>query len=164
MLRPLDTAPSTGPRRPWRTAASKSVAVCLLHSYANPTHEQVIAQAVRERAPDVVLTLSSDLLPEMKEYERTSTTVINSYVRPVVERYLTLLTQGLEDVGITVPLAVMQSNGGLATSGIAMERPVYCIESGPPQGGRRLSSRTAARHAQPDDPGHGRHHRQGLHH
>jgi N-methylhydantoinase A len=95
--------------------------------------------------PQVNLTLSSELLPEMKEYERTSTTVINSYVRPVVETYLGLLIQGLEDVGITVPLAVMQSNGGLATSGIAMERPVYCIESGPAAGvvgafhlGRRL--------------------------
>ena len=70
----------------------------------------------------------------MKEYERTSTTVINSYVRPVVETYLGLLIQGLEDMGITVPLSVMQSNGGLATSGIAMERPVYCIESGPAAG------------------------------
>ena len=78
----------------------ESVAVCLLHSYANPDHEQYIAQALRERAPDVILTLSSDLLPEMKEYERTSTTVINSYVRPVVERYLTLLTDGLTDMGV----------------------------------------------------------------
>ena len=123
----------------------ESVAVCLLHSYANPDHEQYIAQVLRERAPDVILTLSSDLLPEMKEYERTSTTVINSYVRPVVERYLTLLTDGLTDMGVTVPLTVMQSNGGLATSDIAKERPVYCIESGPAAGvvgayhlGRRL--------------------------
>ena len=123
----------------------ESVAVCLLHSYANPDHEQYIAQVLRERAPDVILTLSSDLLPEMKEYERTSTTVINSYVRPVVERYLTLLTGGLTDMGVTVPLTVMQSNGGLATSDIAKERPVYCIESGPAAGvvgayhlGRRL--------------------------
>ena len=123
----------------------ESVAVCLLHSYANPDHEQYIAQVLRERAPEVILTLSSDLLPEMKEYERTSTTVINSYVRPVVERYLTLLTGGLTDMGVTVPLTVMQSNGGLATSDIAKERPVYCIESGPAAGvvgayhlGRRL--------------------------
>ena len=100
---------------------------------------------LRERAPEVILTLSSELLPEMKEYERTSTTVINSYVRPVVERYLTLLTDGLTEMGVTVPLTVMQSNGGLATSGIAKERPVYCIESGPAAGvvgafhlGRRL--------------------------
>ena len=112
----------------------ESVAVSLLHSYANPEHEQYIAKVLKERATGVILTLSSDLLPEMKEYERTSTTVINSYVRPVVERYLTLLTDGLIQMGLTVPLTVMQSNGGLATSDIAKERPVYCIESGPAAG------------------------------
>ena len=145
VLRPIDTDSVDRVAQAVADSGVESVAVCLLHSYANPAHEQFVAQAVRERAPDVTLTLSSDLLPEMKEYERTSTTVINSYVRPVVESYLTLLTQGLQDMGITVPLAVMQSNGGLATSAIAMERPVYCIESGPAAGvvgafhlGRRL--------------------------
>ncbi len=112
----------------------ESVAVCLLHSYANPEHEQIIAQTLAEKAPGVNLTISSELLPEMKEYERTSTTVINCYVRPVVESYLIRLTDGLSDMGVTVPLTVMQSNGGLATSDIAKERPVYCIESGPAAG------------------------------
>ncbi len=144
-LRPLDTASVDCAVKSVIDSGVDSVAVCLLHSYANPSHEQYVSQVLTERAPWVIQTLSSDLLPEMKEYERTSTTVINSYVRPVVERYLTLLTEGLEDMGITVPLAVMQSNGGLATSAIAMERPVYCIESGPAAGvvgayhlGRRL--------------------------
>ena len=112
----------------------ESVAICTLHSYANPVHERYIADVVRERAPDLVLTVSSDLLPERKEYERTSTTVINSYVRPEVERYLTHLTDGLQAMGIQVPLTVMQSNGGLATYKIAKEKPVYCIESGPAAG------------------------------
>ncbi|MCH2676181.1 MAG: hydantoinase/oxoprolinase family protein [Dehalococcoidia bacterium] len=112
----------------------ESVAICLLHSYANPEHEQFIAQALSKKAPDVNLTVSSELLPEMKEYERTSTTVINGYVRPVVENYLTLLTDGLTDMGVGVPLTVMQSNGGLATADIAKQRPVYCIESGPAAG------------------------------
>ena len=112
----------------------ESVAVCLLHSYANPDHERYIGKVLRERTPGVILTLSSDLLPEMKEYERTSTTVINCYVRPVVEGYLSRLNSGLQDLGIRVPLTVMQSNGGLATSAIAMEKPVYCIESGPAAG------------------------------
>ena len=145
VLRPLDTVSVDRAAQAVADSGAESVAVCLLHSYANPAHEQFVAGKVRERAPGVILTLSSDLLPEMKEYERTSTTVINSYVRPVVERYLGLLIRGLADMGITVPLAVMQSNGGLATSGIAMERPVYCIESGPAAGvvgafhlGRRL--------------------------
>ena len=145
VLRPLDVDDVDRAVQSVLDSGVESVAVCLLHSYANPDHEQYIAQVLRERAPDVILTLSSDLLPEMKEYERTSTTVINSYVRPVVERYLTLLTDGLTDMGVTVPLTVMQSNGGLATSDIAKERPVYCIESGPAAGvvgayhlGRRL--------------------------
>ena len=112
----------------------ESVAVCLLHSYANPDHERYIAKVLRERAPGVILTMSSELLPEMKEYERTSTTVINGYVRPVVESYLSRLADGLQNMGIGVPLTVMQSNGGLATSKIAMEKPVYCIESGPAAG------------------------------
>ena len=145
VLRPLDVDDVDRAVQSVLDSGVESVAVCLLHSYANPDHEQYIAQVLRQRAPEVILTLSSDLLPEMKEYERTSTTVINSYVRPVVERYLTLLTGGLTDMGVTVPLTVMQSNGGLATSDIAKERPVYCIESGPAAGvvgayhlGRRL--------------------------
>ena len=134
VLRPLETADVDRAIERIAREGVESVAVCLLHSYANPEHEQYIAQALRERVPQVNLTLSSELLPEMKEYERTSTTVINGYVRPVVERYLGLLTEGLQDMGITVPLSIMQSNGGLATSGIAMEKPVYCIESGPAAG------------------------------
>ena len=112
----------------------ESVAICLLHSYANPDHERYIAQVLRERAPGIILTVSSELLPEMKEYERTSTTVINGYVRPVVESYLTRLADSLQGMGVRVPLTVMQSNGGLATTEIAKEKPVYCIESGPAAG------------------------------
>jgi N-methylhydantoinase A len=134
VLRPLETSDVDSAVDRILAEGVESVAVCLLHSYANPDHERYIADVLRKRAPQVILTLSSELLPEMKEYERTSTTVINSYVRPVVERYLTRLTEGLQGMGITVPLTVMQSNGGLATSGIAMEKPVYCIESGPAAG------------------------------
>ena len=134
VLRPLETADVDAAVDKIIKAGVESVAVCLLHSYANPDHERYIGQVLRDRAPELILTLSSELLPEMKEYERTSTTVINCYVRPVVERYLTLLTDGLTAMGIQVPLTVMQSNGGLATADIAKERPVYCIESGPAAG------------------------------
>jgi len=126
-------------------AGVESVVVCLLHSYVNPAHERRIGDALRRRAPDLIVTLSSELLPVMKEYERTSTAVINGYVRPVVERYIGRLTQGLEKIGVEVPLRVMQSNGGLATPRMASERPAFCIESGPAAGvmaafhlGRRL--------------------------
>ena len=120
VLRPLETADVDAAVDRILNEGVESVAVCLLHSYANPDHERYIAKVVRERVPHVILTLSSELLPEMKEYERTSTTVINSYVRPVVEHYLTRLTDGLQAMGITVPLTVMQSNGGLATSTITV--------------------------------------------
>ena len=134
LIRPLDTADVDRVIDRILAAGVESVAVCLLHSYANPDHERYIAKMLRERAPHLILTMSSELLPEMKEYERTSTTVINGYVRPVVERYLSRLAEGLESMGIGVPLTVMQSNGGLATAKIAMEKPVYCIESGPAAG------------------------------
>ncbi len=134
VLRPLDKEDVDRAVDRILKSGIRSVAISLLHSYANPEHEEYIAKVIRERAPDIILTVSSELLPEMKEYERTSTTVINSYVRPVVDRYLTRLADGLKDMGVTVPLGVMQSNGGLATTQIAKEKPVYCIESGPAAG------------------------------
>ena len=112
----------------------RSVAISLLHSYANPDHEARIAESLRTRFPELNLSVSSELLPEMREYERTSTTVINAYVRPVVERYLVNLTEQLRDMGVAVPLMVMQSNGGLAPVEMAASKPMYCIESGPAAG------------------------------
>ena len=123
----------------------RSLGISLLHSYANPDHEARIAEALRARFPDINLSVSSEILPEMREYERTSTTVINAYVRPVVEEYLVRLNEELARMGIGVPLTIMQSNGGLAPVEIATAKPMYCIESGPAAGvvgafhlGRRL--------------------------
>ena len=109
----------------------RSVAISLLHSYANPEHEAAVAAAIRERLPQVNLSISSELLPEVREYERTSTTVINAYVRPVVQQYLTDLSGNARDLGVQVPLTIMQSNGGLAPVEQVVDRPMYCIESGP---------------------------------
>ena len=112
----------------------RSVAVSLLHSYANPDHEARIAEVLANRVPGVDLSVSSQVLPEMREYERTSTTVINAYVRPVVTRYLTDLEEQLRARDITVPLTIMQSNGGLAPVHVTVDRPIFCIESGPAAG------------------------------
>jgi N-methylhydantoinase A len=111
-----------------------ALAVCLLHSYVNPAHERQIQQIARRKAPDLLVCISSDVLPEIKEYERTSTTVINAYVLPVVRQYCSRLRADLDRIGVTAPLHIMQSNGGLTTAEIAAERPVNIIESGPAAG------------------------------
>jgi len=112
----------------------EAISVCLLHSYRNGAHERMIRDIIRRRAPEMVLSISSEVLPEIKEYERTSTTVINSYVKPVVGRYLRSLTADLKQVGIAAPLLLMQSNGGLVPAEVAAEMPVHIIESGPAAG------------------------------
>ena len=112
----------------------EALAVCLLNSYANPVHEQVIRDAVRRKAPGLALSVSSEVLPEIKEYERTSTTVINAYVMPVVRRYLATLQGGLGEIDVRAPLLIMQSNGGLMTAEAAAATPMHIIESGPAAG------------------------------
>ncbi|MSO76915.1 MAG: hydantoinase/oxoprolinase family protein [Alphaproteobacteria bacterium] len=110
------------------------IAVTLIHSYANPAHERRIAEIIRERAPGTKFCISSDVLPEIKEYERTSTTVINAYVLPVVERYLSSLIAELKRIKVATPVLLMQSNGGLTTADAAMRMPMNIIESGPAAG------------------------------
>ncbi|MBI2202363.1 MAG: hydantoinase/oxoprolinase family protein, partial [Candidatus Rokubacteria bacterium] len=112
----------------------EALAVCLLNSYANPVHEELIAEIVRKRAPDLTLSVSAEVLPEIREYERTSTTVINAYVMPIVRRYLGTLRAGLDASGVKAPLLIMQSNGGLMTDEAAAAKPVNIIESGPAAG------------------------------
>lgn len=134
VLEPLDENDVTKVIGIVEDSGIRSVAISLLHSYANPEHERLIAKAFSDALPKVNLSISSDLLPEMREYERTSTTVINGYVRPVVEEYLLRLSKRLKEMGIAVPLTVMQSNGGLIPLEIASTKPMYCIESGPAAG------------------------------
>ena len=117
-----------------RREGVKGLAICLLHSYANPEHEQAIAAAVRKALPDVAISISSEILPEIKEYPRTSTTVINAYVQPVVRAYITALDARLKALGIEAPLQLMQSNGGLASAAFAAAAPAHIIESGPAAG------------------------------
>jgi len=112
----------------------EAIAVCLIHSYLNPVHEQLVKRVAGQMAPDVTLCISSEVLPEIKEYERTSTTVINAYVRPIVERYLSTLIAELARIGVDAPLLLMQSNGGLTTAKVAAVTPMNIIESGPAAG------------------------------
>jgi N-methylhydantoinase A len=112
----------------------ESVAVCTLHAYAFPQHENMVGDFLRAQLPDVPVSLSSEVLPERKEYERTATTVVNAYVRPVMQRYLNAMRSGLQEMGIEGPLLMMQSAGGLTPESDAARLPVFVLESGPAAG------------------------------
>jgi N-methylhydantoinase A len=111
----------------------ESVAVCLLNSYVNAEHERRIGELLRETG-DWTVSLSYEILPEIREYERTSTTVVNAYVLPVVHTYLLGLQVELNRLGVEGPLRIMQSGGGITEAETATERPVQIIESGPAAG------------------------------
>lgn len=118
-----------------RSADVQSLAICLLHSYVNPDHEQRIAAVARSMLPEnVFITCSSEVLPEIREYERTSTTVINAYLGPVVAEYVQSLLQSLRRVGIQAPLQIMQSSGGIMSSSGVLRKPATIVESGPAAG------------------------------
>jgi N-methylhydantoinase A len=113
------------------TAGVESIAVCFLNSYANHENERRVADFIRRKWPHLEVTASSEVLPEIREYERMSTTVICAYLKPVVRAYLENLEEALLKEGCRSGLYVMQSNGGVMTSQLARVRPVHMIESGP---------------------------------
>ena len=112
-----------------------AAAVALLHAYANPEHEEQAAEILREvLGDDVYVSRSADILPEIREYERTSTAVVNAYVGPAVTSYIRSLTEKLQAAGIDAPLEIMQGAGGTMSPRAALKRPAYLIESGPAAG------------------------------
>jgi N-methylhydantoinase A len=129
-----------------RVAASKpeAIAVCFLHSYENPAHEQRMGAALRKRFPSTFISLSHEIMRQYREYERTSTTVVNSYVGPRVSRYLNDLERVLKRMGFAGKLFIMQSNGGVSSVQTAAEIPVALMESGP-AGGINASAELALR-------------------
>jgi len=115
----------------FRDREVESVAVCFLHSYANPEHERIVGEIVRAMLPGCYVSLSHEVLREYREYERTSTTVVNSYIGPRVGGYIRDLETRLRDTGIDGELAIMQSNGGVMAPEVAIQRPATMMESGP---------------------------------
>ncbi|MGI9417065.1 MAG: hydantoinase/oxoprolinase family protein [Geminicoccaceae bacterium] len=109
----------------------ESAAVCFLHAFANPAHERRVAAIAREVAAGLDLSLSAEVLPEVQEFERTATTVVNAYVRPIVERYLARLEQRLREAGYGRGLFLMLSGGGIIEAAEAAKVPVRLAESGP---------------------------------
>ena len=112
----------------------EAVAVCFINSYVNPVHERRAGKILREGLSGRFITLSVDVLPEVREYERTSTTVINAYVGPPVKSYLTSLRAKLDEAGFSVPLQMMQSSGGLLDLSSVIAKPALVVESGPAAG------------------------------
>lgn len=112
----------------------QSIAICLLHSYANPAHEEQAAGIVERLAPGIPVTLSFEVLRELKEYERSTTTAVNAYTKPIVSRYLKTLEGRLDALAFKGELLLMQSSGGLNSSQMAQRFPVQIIESGPAAG------------------------------
>ena len=108
-----------------------AIGVCLLHAYANSTHEMAVRMYLESRLPDCAVTISSDAAPELREYERTSTTVANAYVQPLVRKYLGSLEKGLRHKGVKSALHIMLSNGGSCSVETAARFPVRLVESGP---------------------------------
>ncbi|MBW1695351.1 MAG: hydantoinase/oxoprolinase family protein [Deltaproteobacteria bacterium] len=112
----------------------EAMAVSLLHSFRNPRHEQLIQKLIHQINPNMVVSLSSEVVPEIREYERTSTTVANSYVRPLMQHYLKRLTDALQELGFRGMLFMMLSDGGITTAETAAKFPIRIIESGPAGG------------------------------
>lgn len=143
VLLPLDEAAVREAAATFRTEGIRAVAVAFLHAYANPAHEQQAARILAEEMPGVSLSLSSEVSPEMREYERFSTTVANAYVQPIVDAYLRRLETRLAEMGFACPLYLMLSSGGLTTVDIAARFPVRLVESGP-AGGAIFAASVAA--------------------
>ena len=123
----------------------EALAIGLLHAYTNPVHEQRVRDLIAARYPDLAISLSSDVAPEIREYERQSTTCANAYVQPKMAGYLTALDEQLKAQGFSCPFLLMTSGGGLTDLATAVKFPIRLVESGP-AGGAILAARLAEEH------------------
>ena len=134
VLTPLDPASARAAIERLRGAGVEALAICLLHAYRNPAHERALRDICAELLPGVPVSCSSDVVPEIREYERTSTTCANVYVMPLMARYLDDLERKLHDLGIPGNFYIMLSAGGVATPDTAKRVPIRLVESGPAAG------------------------------
>ena len=131
VLKPLDYEEAKSVVRELIFMGVESIAVCLLNSFENPEHEKVIKSIIEETSPNISVSISYEVLPQIREYERTSTTVTNAYVKPLTGKYLSKLSGRLESIGFDGKLFIMLSSGGITSIETAAEFPVRIIESGP---------------------------------
>jgi N-methylhydantoinase A len=133
-IEPVDREQVAGIVRDLLESGVETLTVSLINSYANPAHEREIREVIHELYPDFPVTISSDVLPEFREYERTLTACMNSYVRPRVERYVRSLESSLRGFGVEGELNLLRSDAGLMSVDVASEHPIYGILSGPSGG------------------------------
>ncbi len=153
---PLDEDGTRALAKLIKSKGINTIAVCLLHSYANPIHEQRFREVFLEEHPDCIVVISSDVAPEIREFERTSTAVINASTVPIITSYLDDLNKELQDRGLLRDLYVMQSNGGMITAGTARNYPARTVMSGPSGGvvgAQFLASKTGIQNAVTIDMG-----------
>ena len=134
VLRPLEASAIEDLCTKLKIEGVESVAICLLHSFTNPRHELDIFEIVRDELPDAAISISHQVSPAMREYQRTSTTVANAYVQPITSNYLERIQNGLSAAGLDAPLNVMLSSGGMTTIETATRFPIRLVESGPSGG------------------------------
>lgn len=134
VLTPLDTDAVRAAVRDFREAGIQAIAVCFLYSYLMPEHEDAVGRIIAEEFPEAYVSLSHDVVAEFREYERLSSTVVNSYVGPIMSRYVRQLGARLTEQGIKVPPYITQSNGGIISIEVAADTPVRTILSGPAAG------------------------------
>ena len=134
VVRPLDPEEVRDAARRLVAEGVEAIAICFINSYANAAHELAAKRILESEFPQLLVSASCDVLPEMKEYERTSTTVVNAYILPVMRTYLARLQRDLLAIGVRAPIQVMASNGGMMGIGAASERPVFAVASGPAGG------------------------------
>lgn len=131
ILKPLDPEEAREVVRTMLGMGVESIAVCLINSFENPVHELMLKKIIEEEAPEISVSISYQVLPQIKEFERTSTTVTNAYVKPLTGRYLSKLAGRLRSIGFRGKLFIMLSSGGVTSVETAAEFPVRVIESGP---------------------------------
>ena len=134
VVHPLDLGGLADIVRDFKSEGVEAVAICLLHSYANPEHEQKLAKAVQDLWPKVSIVSSHQITREWREYERTNTAVLSAYVQPIANDYLTKMEDRLQGGAFTGSFYVMQSNGGIDTIKAAKSTPITMVESGPASG------------------------------
>ncbi len=125
-------------------SGAEAVAICLMHAYANPDHERRLRDALAEKRPGLTVSISSDVSPEAREFDRLCTTVANAYIQPLMESYLRQFVARFEAEGVTCPILMMTAGGGMCTVRTAARFPIRLVESGP-AGGAILAARIAAR-------------------